>query len=1724
MRTMQTNIIQLVGLALAFCFLLFASDVFSQDDPSMIFAGKVRDENGKSISGATVNIIRNGKEVHNTTTNASGEFDSYSDYYGYVYKIIISKNGLTTNTIEINSKDGYHEEDVPLEIKIPIKVELVKKESGIDYGIIQNTPIERFRIDPNTGQLSEDFDYIDKRKDEIKEYFKKIAGDEKEKEKRFQQLKKSGEQALAKKDYGKTIEDWKAALKLKDDEPLTEKLVDAEFAYNDILKEKKQLAKMEQLLKEGDDLVNLLKFENAREKYEAAKQVLPKNKKPKEKLEELNQRIENLKNEKADKQYSELMKRAEIKVSSESYDDAKTLFAEAQKIKPKEKDPSKRIKDIDNLLKEIAQTKAEYDQTIIVANGLLAAKEYEQAKISYEKASSLLPLENLPKEKIEEIKGILKQIQKDNEAYNKLISQADDFFGKEEFDKAISDYEKALKIKPIEAKPKEQIKKANQRLADIKKLNDEYDAFVKAGNELFAQKKYKESISKYEGALNLKRDEKLPQAQIDKAKAEITRLEQQEKDYLVSVAKGESLMANLKFSEAIQEFEKALKLKPQEALPKEKIAFSKGEIARLKEIDERYRQQMEAGIKAFGEKKYSVALTKLKEAQTTKPLEKKPQELIAKVENAIAEAEKLEEEYQNTLKKADELLAAKEYDNAISSYSKALTLKPNEPLPKQKIEEAKEALAALLKLEEEYASAMAKGNSLLAETKFEESITAFGEAKKLKPNITEPQTGIDKANAGIKAREEAAAKKKAEEEAARKAQLAREKAEKEAAEKAAKEAKRIAEERAAKEAEEKAKAEAERLAQLAKEKEAERLAKEKAEAEALRQKQLEEEAAKQAQLAKEQAAKEAAEKAAKEAKRIAEEKAAKEAEEKAKAEAERLAQLAKEKEAERLAKEKAEAEALRQKQLEEEAAKQAQLAKEQAEKEAAAQEALEAEKAKQAALEAKKQAELKEAQEQAEREAKERKAKQEAAAAQAAAEKAKQEEAERKRLAEQQALQEMERARLAKEKAEKEAAEKAKLEAEKAQREAEKAKQAQELARQAEEAKAKLAAEQKKKRQAELERQQAEEAKRKAQEAERLAKEQERLAVERAKKEAIEAEKRAADKEREAENQRQFKALVARADEQFNTKDYRGAKNTYNSALSIKPNETYPKVRIETINEILANMSEEQRNAITSTDDYFNIDAELYGTEVDMTGKEGSFLLTKIEDNSDLREYMDLMEYIDSLNIEFKQQEDKDIAIALMTYNEFESLKDKINNELGVNDYARNGNITSVKLFLDAYASQQQETITDDKQQSLTISYEFEKLKESISEEKIKLRKRNETTISKYNKYLDSESELAKIQGVQNTQETYETYVLTEELKSKIYSEYEENGTKFRQREVSLAILKEKILNQNKQLSEKEKLSLKAEIDYLEKTNELIGLRKEKGENSIIENQHIYEDYLDKKSIEKKEAEKQFDERIEMNMDELALLEEKRIENTYNENQDLSAKTDSYQQFEDEKVKLSKEIRKKEELSQRSVSNSFEKVQEIKNEAEKQSQNKVAKNNAEYLAYEDELANLKENEKIENEGKTLATSKEFEKLSDLKNQESKQLNDGAEDKAAKLKKFIDRKAEAEKEASTNNQKKSISTSKAIEKIESEKSVPKSASNKDQLALIFPEGVTQKVYQKKNEFGEITSITTRRVVVVGNKGNDYIYKKTKAGSFYFKNGKSISEGTWDLETSGEIINK
>jgi hypothetical protein len=76
--------------------------------------------------------------------------------------------------------------------------------------------------------------------------------------------------------------------------------------------------------------------------------------------------------------------------------------------------------------------------------------------------------------------------------------------------------------------------------------------------------------------------------------------------------------------------------------------------------------------------------------------------------------------------------------------------------------------------------------------------------------------------------------------------------------------------------------------------------------------------------------------------------------------------------------------------------------------------------------------------------------------------------------------------------------------------------------------------------------------------------------------------------------------------------------------------------------------------------------------------------------------------------------------------------------------------------------------------------------------------------------------------------------------------------------------------------------------------------------------------------------------------------------------------------------------------------------------------------------------------------------------------------------------------------------------------------PRSASDysRSKLATEYPQGVTEESYTEGNK------VIIRRVVVDGNRADEYSKVIAKWGTFYFKNGQSVTNQIWTKETEGE----
>lgn len=104
-------------------------------------------------------------------------------------------------------------------------------------------------------------------------------------------------------------------------------------------------------------------------------------------------------------------------------------------------------------------------------------------------------------------------------AYAQIVTQADTFYNRREYEKAISHYERALGLKN-EPYAKEQLAKSKTNLWRLNR--DPYQVHIDEADSLYKLLMYEEAISSYKEAIALK-DEKYPKDQVAKLELETDR-------------------------------------------------------------------------------------------------------------------------------------------------------------------------------------------------------------------------------------------------------------------------------------------------------------------------------------------------------------------------------------------------------------------------------------------------------------------------------------------------------------------------------------------------------------------------------------------------------------------------------------------------------------------------------------------------------------------------------------------------------------------------------------------------------------------------------------------------------------------------------------------------------------------------------------------------------------------------------------------------------------------------------------------------------------------------------------------------------------------------------------------------------------------------------------------------------------------------------------------------
>lgn len=638
-----------------------------------------KEETKKRFEGVTITIKRNGSVWKTLTSESSGKFNASLDPDG-VYLIEFSKPGHVTKRMEFSTKN-VPPDDAKYGFEFPMEMNLFEQIDGLDVSIL-NKPIAKVAFDPATGYMDYDAAYTKSIKSELERLKEELEARLKQ-----QEAERKAKQA----DYDKAIAS-------------------------------------------ADKLFNDEKWAEAKPLYDQASKIFPNESYPIEQLKEVDAKL--LEIAAKDKNYNKAIADGDAAFTAKDWDKATMNYQKATNYKPNEKYPADKLKEIKDIIDNEKKVAQQYTDAIAAADQYFGLKDYEKAKAEYEKASALKSYEQYPKDKIAEIGKLLAESQKLEADYIAAIKEADDLFSSKDFKNAIVSYQKAQSLKPNEEYPKKKIEEANSLLANQEKIETDYKNFIATADAAFTAKDYKSAESSYNQALSLKANEQYPKDKIVEIKSildDLAKKEAKEKkkeaDYLTAISNGDKALGIKKYDVATQSYETALQLKPDEQYPKDKIEEIKAILADIakqeaeeKAKNEEYQKLITDADKFFSAKEYENAKSNYQAATQLKSEEKYPKDKIVEIDNILgdlakkeAEEKAKEEQYKSLIAEADGLLTSKDYKNAKSKYVSASQLKTEEKYPKDKIVEIDNILGDLAKKEAEEKAQEAQYNSLITE-------------------------------------------------------------------------------------------------------------------------------------------------------------------------------------------------------------------------------------------------------------------------------------------------------------------------------------------------------------------------------------------------------------------------------------------------------------------------------------------------------------------------------------------------------------------------------------------------------------------------------------------------------------------------------------------------------------------------------------------------------------------------------------------------------------------------------------------------------------------------------------------------------------------------------------------------------------------------------------------------------------------------------------------------
>ncbi len=486
----------------------------------------------------------------------------------------------------------------------------------------------------------------------------------------------------------------------------------------------------------ADDLFNKKDFDGALKLYQQALGFLPDDKYALDKV----QQIEKMQSDAQQKEanFTKSVAEAEKYFQEKDYTNALKSFKSAQSIKPDDKEVAQRVQQTDSLLQNQKNLNGDYENALQAADQFAGRQKYDLAIEQLDKAIKLKPQEETPQKKLEEVR----RLKKDYDAYQAIITDADNFYINKDFEAARKKYQQASAVRPQDEYPKNMLEKVDIAQQDMAhSTQSSYEIVIAKADKYYDEKRYDEAMEEYKNALRLKPDESYAKQKIEAINNVVNLRESQDAAYKESIAKADKLFDDEKYEEAKAEYQHAKGFKSLEQYPDVKINEINDILANLADKKDQYNKIIQGADKLFFNDDYAEARAQYVTARDMFPSEKYPVDQITMIDEILG----LRTTYTKALTHADRFLAQEEYDSALLEYRNAAKVSPDETYPKQKIEEIQTILAnnkKSLELKNQYDQIIAKADQYFKDKKYDEANKQYQAAGQILPTEAYPQQKI----------------------------------------------------------------------------------------------------------------------------------------------------------------------------------------------------------------------------------------------------------------------------------------------------------------------------------------------------------------------------------------------------------------------------------------------------------------------------------------------------------------------------------------------------------------------------------------------------------------------------------------------------------------------------------------------------------------------------------------------------------------------------------------------------------------------------------------------------------------------------------------------------------------------------------------------------------------------------------------------------------------------